>query len=361
MKLIRKNAAPVVKKVLDTAIEEPHKVLTETSIDTFNSLIIGARNIFNKCDDYIITGVNSLKFICNPCGEVTICPDSVSEFVRFSGGMSKTARSQLCTKLGIPSSYVNKCIRYGKQELAYHNINQWLEGGNAGSLLVRGYKNSIRGILSKGYAAYDSLFILKSLSLYIDMSQYRIKSYYMDEERLHLRLVGLHRIDYKEDLYPCIFISSSDVGLSSLVMNFGIYKQICTNGLMLSQGDWQLYRQRHIGIRPEDFEERLVASLKKVDILSDKVITKVRACRGIGFSVSINNLTQEDFDSVVKSIKDDTGISSEGAGKVITLMKDKYGDSVWGYINSLTEVAQDYTLERRLELETIAGNMLLSA
>ena len=41
-------------------------------------------------------------------------------------------------------------------------------------------------------------------------------------------------------------------------------------------------------------------------------------------------------------------------------MKPKYEDNIWGLINSITEVAQDFTLERRLELERIAGNLLVA-
>ena len=39
-------------------------------------------------------------------------------------------------------------------------------------------------------------------------------------------------------------------------------------------------------------------------------------------------------------------------------MNVKYDKNRWGLINRITEVVQRYTLERRIELETIAGNML---
>ena len=57
-------------------------------------------------------------------------------------------------------------------------------------------------------------------------------------------------------------------------------------------------------------------------------------------------------------IRQQTNLSNESAGKVIDLMQNRYGDNRWGYINAITEVAQDFTLERRLELERIAGNLL---
>jgi len=53
------------------------------------------------------------------------------------------------------------------------------------------------------------------------------------------------------------------------------------------------------------------------------------------------------------------GLSQEAAQKVLTVQEEKYPDTYWGVINAITEVAQDYTLERRLEIERAAGNMLL--
>ena len=39
---------------------------------------------------------------------------------------------------------------------------------------------------------------------------------------------------------------------------------------------------------------------------------------------------------------------------------DRYDMSRWGLINGITELAQDFTLERRLELERMAGNLLVA-
>jgi hypothetical protein len=44
--------------------------------------------------------------------------------------------------------------------------------------------------------------------------------------------------------------------------------------------------------------------------------------------------------------------------QVIVFMRQKYGTTHWGLVNSITDVAQQYSLERRLELEHIAGNLL---
>ena len=67
---------------------------------------------------------------------------------------------------------------------------------------------------------------------------------------------------------------------------------------------------------------------------------------------------EDDINEFVAYIRQQTNLSDDSAHKVIDLMQTKYEDNRWGLINGITEVAQDFTLERRLELERIAGNLL---
>lgn len=42
----------------------------------------------------------------------------------------------------------------------------------------------------------------------------------------------------------------------------------------------------------------------------------------------------------------------------IDLMFEKYGRTQWGLINILTELSQKFTLDKRIEIETFAGNLI---
>ena len=54
-------------------------------------------------------------------------------------------------------------------------------------------------------------------------------------------------------------------------------------------------------------------------------------------------------------------MKEKGVEKVLTLIENEtYPRNRWGLINSLTEVAQDYTLEKRLEIERYAGELLVA-
>ena len=71
---------------------------------------------------------------------------------------------------------------------------------------------------------------------------------------------------------------------------------------------------------------------------------------------------EDSLKALIENVKNTTNLSDESTGKVIQLMQDgTYSKNRWGLINSITQVAQNFTLDRRIELERIAGGMLLVA
>lgn len=165
----------------------------------------------------------------------------------------------------------------------------------------------------------------------------------------------------RNHLFAGLFIDSSDVGRSILTVKFGIYKQVCTNGLVIARAGGTLFEQKHIGITAEEFHEGLSSSLKNVDLLTEHAVEWVHEAKHTDNHWSSASDYEDDIEAFVNHIRQQTMLSDDSARKVINLMNTKYDDSKWGLINSITEVAQDFTLERRLELEKIAGNMLLVA
>lgn len=332
--------------------KEDTRELIDVSGTPVTNLLFKANDIQHKCHDYNVSKV-TLHNMRYSNGELSFI-DDVSGIERYP--MSRYALSQLGSKLGVPANYLQKCIDSGRLDLASDNVNSWIEDYEK-DVFIREYDGHIRGILSSKYSVCDTPDILKVLQDTVDLNQYKVKGSFLNEERLHLRLVGREMLPINgEDLFPGLFIDSSDVGRNVLTVQFGIYKLVCTNGLTISKGSGTLFQQKHIGIKPEEFYEGLAASLSNVDMLCENACQLVEDARDK--SMKFSKYSQEDFDAFIAQIKGTTRLSNDGAEKVIDLMQTKYGDTRWGYINSLTEVAQDYTLERRLELERIAGNLL---
>lgn len=306
---------------------------------TFESVMKKAEAIQSKCRDYKVK-----------VDDIRMGNDLKLRFGDHELGLTNLATGELCGKLNVPSRYFSRLVESGNKFLAADNINCWLEGDNR-TFFLREYDNQIRGVLSGSYSVYDAPEILKTVAEVFDPSEFRIKGSFINEERLHLRLVENQMLDIDgEDLFAGITIDSSDVGRSGLRVRFFIWKQVCTNGLVIAKSAAKLFKQKHIGITHEEFAKGLKEGLETFYTLKDKITESIKETNKIP--------VPQDIDELIEEIKDKTKLSDKAAEKVIELMNVKYAPTKWGLINGITEVAQDFTLETRLQLEEIAGNML---
>lgn len=351
-----------------TEVVEPKEVLVKVDdLSELDMLYEKAAEIDENCYDCSVkvdTGDYTTNFA------LSAVDDSIAAtFVDTNNHHHMGARftdyslSQFATKVGVPTSYIRKCMKNNRTALAIDNLHSWMEEMEGRTLFIRKYYNeisemqTIRGVLSDRYACCDTMDILSVLEKTVDLSTYKVKEFFLNEERFHLRLVSKDMLPIDdEDLFAGIFIDSSDVGRSVLKVCFGIYKQICTNGLCIARNGGTIFEQKHIGITPEEFNKGLVASMGKIDILTENAVEWIESSRNSEIKLS----SQEEMDKFIADIRQRTLLSEVSAKKVIDLMENHYSFNKWGLINSITEVAQDFTLERRLELEKIAGNILVA-
>lgn len=327
---------------------------------SFEDLYRTAQGIQSLCTDYNVTNV-SYQNMCMDAdvGTLVYKPDNSPAF-RHSG-MTRYAMSQLCNKLGIPIRYLEKCIDSGMMELAAENVNEWLADYNR-NLFIREYDGKIRGVLSDRYMTLDTPEIMEVISDVVDSSDYSTKGYFLSPERFHARIVQNTMMNIAgEDLFAGIQIDSSDVGRSTLQVRFMIFKQVCTNGLCISKGSGVLFEQRHIGISIDDFRSEFKESMSRIPVLMQSATAFIEEARKPDDKYNITHFTENQMKDFVERMKLRTKLSDDSVGKVINMMQEKYSPTLWGLINSITEVAQDFTLERRVELEKIAGDMLLVA
>lgn len=307
----------------------------------FNKIVERANMIQSKCNDYIVKGNN-----------IAMGNDLKLYFEGNNGPlpMSEFAASGMCGKLKVPSQYFQRLVKEGKNILAADNINVWLDG-NEKEFFIREYDGRVRGFLTGNYSVYDAPEILQSVNEAFDMTKFNVKGSFINEERLHMRITEKEMLDIEgEDLFAGITIDSSDVGRSGLRVHFFIYKQVCTNGLVIAKSSAKLFSQKHVGIKHDEFVAGLKEGLNNFYELKDKVAESIRETSKIPLT--------EDIDELLEDIKKTTGLSSEACEQVVYIMDKNYERNQWGLINSITEIAQNYSLDRRIELETIAGNML---
>lgn len=343
---------------VQTPEDEKPKITEVISVEptTIQRLLDRANQIAADSVDFSIAnvGIHNLRF--NDQAGLTFIPDGGD--IQHAG-ISRYALGQLGTKIGVPAAYLEKCVASGRISLAQDNVNSWVETYGK-DLFLREYQGDIRGVLTSRYAVCDSHEILEVVDNVVDLSTYKIKGSFLNQERLHVRLVSKEMLPIEgEDLFAGLFIDSSDVGRSILTVQFGIYKQVCTNGLVIAKAGGVLFQQKHIGITSSEFRDGLTKSLANVDVLTENAVQWIELARQKDvWGYKPGHLSEEEMTEFVARVQATTRLPETSAKKVIDLMQTKYGASRWGLINGITEVAQDFTLERRLDLERVAGNLL---
>lgn len=346
---------------MTTTTSDTRELLTLDHID-LSELFRQAIDIQSECKDFNVSNATykNVRYDGDTC-RLLYQPDDTSVPSR-SMAMTRHSLSQLCNKIGVPVRYIDKCIDSGRLDLAADNINSWIDDFGK-NLFLREYKNTIRGVLSDRFSVLDTPQIMEVLADVLDFDEYRIKGHFLSPERFHARIIQREMMNIDgEDLFAGLQIDSSDVGRSILYVRFMIWKQVCTNGLCISQGGGVLFQQKHIGIDASEFRDGFRNALSNVPVLVEHAKELVEEARtGNDEKYATKSFSEQQMKDFIERVKMKTKLPDDGVSKVIQLMNDRYGSSKWGFINSLTEVAQDYTLERRLEIEKIAGDFLLAA
>ena len=327
----------------------------------FENFVSKAAEIEADRADFYVRDVSKNLWMDENDGTISFCHNIGGKPETENYPATGWALSQLSVKLGMPSGYAEKCIERGHPDLAANNVNTWLteqtgsKRKKSTDYLVRTYQNSIDGILSSNYTAFDATKILDVVNKTINVNDYHVVGSYISDERMHLRLIRDELLDVDdEDLYPGIFIDSSDIGRTALHISFGIWKKVCTNGLCISKAGGVLYHQRHMGISPIEVETEMVSRIKTIPEMIRRSESIIKAARGEKL-----NLTDEKvFEKMMNDIRRLSHLSEEDAKQVIELSMNRYGMTRWGVVNAMTEFAQNYELDDRIRIENAAGRLI---
>ena len=338
----------IVLKRKEEPVQDERKEILNLSNSNLNNLLHQSRNIESLSRDFLVDKgtlkINTDLDLYSPNMECL--------------PMSPYALGQLCNKIGVPVRYINKCIKTGRIDLAHDNLTSWLQDYSSDTF-IREYNGKVRGVLTSKYSVCDTPEIIQVVDDVLDMNNYNIKGSFLSEERFHLRLVNKSMLPIpNEDLFSGVTIDSSDVGRSPVVVTFFIYKQVCTNGLVVSKGNGTLFHQKHIGITAEEFYKDFQKSLELVAEVEQQVINSIENTRNMPLNSYFKK--EEDLQNLINFVKNSTRLSEEHSEKVVNIMQKSYEPNRWGMINAITEVAQEFSLERRIELERIAGNLLIA-
>lgn len=279
--------------------------------------------------------------------------------------ITQYAFNQMCARLGVPAAYMQKCYDAGKPELALENLNNWRRDAEPKPLFLRSYEGTVRGILSNRYETFDNDRILDCMDTVMKMPEYsgryELNSFFMNPDRVHMRFVNFNEPVYTDSgskLYSGMTISSSSVGSQAFQIKYFLYRFACHNGVVIAQKTGVLHRQNHSHEFEPHYYEQIAAQLEKIDILNEE-------CSGRLLAADQKKLSESQMESLLNSVRQNLHLGRENSAEMNLLRKtleEKYPERTkLSVIHAITENAQRFTLDTRMEHEEYAGRLLMAA
>lgn len=329
-------------------------------IDAMEEYIFRAQKMSKEWADAIAISENGcpVRLTDDLCAAYTdpfgyTCKEDISEY----------AFSQLCTKVGVPASYVQKCFTAGKSDLAIQNFHEWSQDITGDqSMLVRNYGGIVRAVLTSRYNVFDSASVMecvyKALNAPAHKNRYTLNQIFLSEDKLHIRFVDFNTSVKagSQSLTPGFTVSSSDVGSGSLNIKYFLYRFACKNGIVIVKNGGILFRQTHLAEFDKVGVSLFSEALKNIDTLNKYSQQQLKLAYE-------KVLSENEMKLYLAKAQKELHL---GKGKAVEYLNDlllnTYPDgNLLSFIHSITENAQKYSLETRIDHEVWAGNLLTAA
>lgn len=231
-------------------------------------------------------------------------------------------------------------------ELVIENrINNYCKNGR--SFTVREYNGKICGAVTDKYAFFDDKEVIDIVeNSRLSEMKYQAQ---VSPERLHIRAIDDEEFYIPNDKSPLRFmyyIDNSNVGRSSFKINLGIYRQVCTNGMIVSQKDFVICKHVHKGTK--GFSTDVDMTLKAMDDRKETIKMLV-----INSALKDSSISKIKEDYRLEYLSKKLNLPKKETGKVIKLFNETYdGKTKWGLTNAITEYARDLSdIDKREYLE----------
>lgn len=273
---------------------------------------------------------------------------------------------QLCSIVGVPVQYAEKCASTREDwaiDLILSNLNEWICRNKRENSLIREYNDTVRGILTDKYTIFDAPDVMRGVTAGFEGrdDEFSVEGYTVNPERLHIRIVKKTPVPgINEDLYAGLIINSSDVGRGAITVGYFLFKQVCTNGLIVRKAVGASFRQVHLG-SIEQIAVAVMNTVAGIRSYENAIGEFVRKGRRINVAQALTDPESMAYDTLFKKVKAMTGLPTKAVEQVFDTARVAYEPTIWGIVNGITDVAQGFSLDRRLSLEEYAGRLLVAA
>lgn len=271
--------------------------------------------------------------------------------------LSDLGLQSYATLTGVGSGYARKCILGGKTDLLIKNFEEWHKTLQQDkTMFIRSCYGSINALLSERYTAFDNNEVMESIVDVLtrqtdNAGKYIVKNYSVSPSMLNLRIISKDKININgDDLSFGFDIKNSNIGKSSVEISIIIFRWICTNGMIMGGGKAYVMKQRHVSVSREQLVSNFVELLSKMPEITMQIKTMIEKSMG-------TKLNSSEMQRIVDMLKV-KGVIAGAANRLIDSIEPEYSGTLWGAVNAVTKLSQQYSINTRLTMEKAAGTIL---
>ena len=256
--------------------------------------------------------------------------------------------------VGFPHEFL-RTINSTNPELASsvieQRLNDYFQNGGS-SFFAREFLGLISGCVSNRYAYFDDYQVAEIIGK-SPLAKLEYAHALVSPERLHLRAIDTENCFKGEGddspLYFCYFIDNSMVGIASFKVQLGVFRQVCTNGMIMPVKEFVVCKQIHRGFKDISAEFN-----STVAFLDDKRTEIVALLKDLSTAEAKVNTMSEEYR--LTYLGRALTMSKKEVYKVLELFTKTYGGKTrWDMVNAISEFARDTnSIERREHLEKLA-------
>lgn len=284
--------------------------------------------------------------------------------------LSDKAHRDLAGRCNIPMNGYRWLGEAGHSDLRAQLVNRELPK-TAGRVLIRGYDNKARALMSNSYKVIEQFEVLASIVPVIRERDLKLLSANLTESDMHLIVTDDKGLMVKvgDEVKNCYKISNNQIGQGKLVIEHFAYRLACLNGAITQPGKDAWLEQRHVGRNSEyltasekaifmrEFREKFTHAIDS-DTL-EKYVEKLQ----IAHTAEVKAETNVLFDSLRLMLDKDNKVLTDRERVLIAeeyiVEKGRSGANFFSVVQGITAAAnrlEDY--DRGIELQELGTTVL---
>lgn len=264
--------------------------------------------------------------------------------------LSDHALTQIAGRLEIPARYLKRKYKEGAWSVVDIAIRDDLDR-HAGRVLIRLKGYTVRAYLSSKYVRLNNHEVFEDVAEIIS-THTSLRSFHLDSDGVWLKALfpalswdGPDGTTYRLGM----MLGNSEIGSRSVTCEPFIYRQVCTNDLVVQTDE--MFSHRHIFIDRAQLRmglrKAIAAAVKAGDEMAERI--EKAAAEEV-----------EDPKDLIEKIASKARYSQKFTDTVKQSWEAEPVNSKWGVINALTNAAQTLEGDRRVEVERMAGSLFLA-